>query len=273
MNTNFNNSINAVNLNSKIMNNYFKSNIDDSLYVLQQEREEQFWLDVLNFYVKYYHVRTIGYWTKTNSCHEMFYYKNKCLYWRDLKTGIINVCNNPEMGYILPLPISLEDNLYYDVDFAMDYIKNNPGNLVFIRTNSYKELVPSNVYNYRVKFFTEEGERIKEIHAFATKDFCVNAYKMWHHQSFEVVDLSSYNYLYAVSYKQMNDAVTYGYKEVDVIPFDPLVHFNTLTVNWGRASFIRMDEEEEEFVDLSNQWQVIATNESITSIKVESNSK
>jgi hypothetical protein len=253
------------------MNKYFKSDIEDSLYVLEQEREERYWLDVLSFYVKYYHVRTRGYYSNKNEFVETFYYNNERLYWKDLSTGVYTACSNSKMGYYRAMPTDFEHNLYNDVDFAMDYIKNNPGNLVFIRTNNYKELV-RDAYNYRVKFFNEEGDRIKELHAFATKDYCVNAYKRWHHHSFELVDLSSYKYLYAVSYKQMNEAVGYGYKEVDVIPFDPLVHFDTLTVNWRRASFIRMDEEEE-FVDLSNQWQVIATNESITSIKVESNSK
>lgn len=269
-NTLNNNSINTVNLNSKFMNNYIKSDIEDSLNVLQQEREEQFWLHLLSFYVKYYHVKTMGYYSTKNEFVETFYYNNQRLYWKDLESGVYTACSNSKMGYYRALPIDFEHNLYNDVAFAMDYIKNNPGNLVFIRTNNYKELVPNYTYNYRVKFFSEEGNRIKELHAFATKDYCVNAYKRWHHHSFEVVDLSSYKYLYAVSYKQMNEAVGYGYTEVNVMPFDPLLHFDTLTVNWRRASFIRMDEKEE-FVDLSNQWQVIATNEPITSIKVESN--
>ena len=264
------NSINTVNLNSKFMNSYFKSDIEDSLYVLQQEREEQLLYDLFSFYVKYYHIKTRGYYSNKNEFVQTFYYNNERLYWKDLESGVYTACSNPKMGYYKALPINFEHNLYNDVEFAMDYIKNNPGNLVFIRTNNYKELVDDNAYNYRVKFFNESGNRVKELHAFATKDYCVNAYKMWHHKSFEVIDLSSYKYLYAVSYKQMNEAVGYGYTEVDVVPFDPLVHFDTLTVNWRKASFIRMDEQEE-FVDLSNQWQVIATNEPIHSISVDKN--
>lgn len=254
------------------MNKYFKSDIEDSLNVLQQEREEQFLYNLVNFYVKYYHIKTRGYYSIKNELVETFYYNNELLYWMNLETKEYTAFTNPERGYYAPMDSSFEYNLYYNTKFAMDYIKNNPGNLVFIRTNNYKELVGQNTYNYRVKFFDEEGSRIKELHAFATKDYCVNAYKNWHHHSFEVVDLSSYKYIYAVSYKDMNEAVAYGDTEVNVVPFDPLVHFDTLTINWGRASFIRLDEEEE-FVDLSNEWQVVATNEPIHSVSIDKNAE
>ena len=65
-NTLNNNSINTVNLNSKFMNSYFKSDIEDSLYVLQQEREEQLLYDLFSFYVKYYHIKTRAYYSTKN---------------------------------------------------------------------------------------------------------------------------------------------------------------------------------------------------------------
>jgi len=268
-----NNSINTVNLNSKFMNKYFKSDIVDSLDVLQQEREEELLETLLYFYVKYYHAYTRGYWHISTEFVINYYYYNSRIGFRDVNDpNVFYSANCPELGYKAANSASLDQNLYEDWNFCWHYMQENPGKVVFVRSNNYKELVDPNVYNYRVKFFDEEGNRIKELHAFATKDYCVSAFKKWHSESFDVVDLSAYKFIYVVEYQQMNDAVEYGYNVIKVVPFDPLIHVNSFIDSYRPVSYIR-DEGYEPYTDLSNKWQVIATNEPIYSISVDKNDK
>lgn len=267
-----NNSINTVNLDSKFMNKYFKSDIEDSLDVLEQEREQEVLCILLHFYNKYYHAYTRGHWQISTEFIINYYYNNNRIGFRCKEDiNIFYSENCAELGYEAAIPASLDENLHEDWIFCWNYMQENPGKVVFVRSNTYKDLVDPSTYKYRVKFFDEKGNRIKELHAFATKDYCVSAYKKWHSESFNVVDLSAYKYIYAVDYEQMNDAVCYG-DNVVVIPFDNSIHVNSFIDRYRLVSYIR-DEGYEPYPDLSNEWQVIATNEPIHSISVDKNDK
>lgn len=255
------------------MKTYFKSDIEDSLDVLEQEREQEVLYILLHFYNKYYHAYTRGHWQISTESIINYYYNNNRIGFRftdDLSVFYSENC--VELGYKAAIPASLDENLHEDWVFCWNYMQQNPGKVVFVRSNTYKDLVDFNTYNYRVKFFDEKGNRIKELQAFATKDYCVSAYKKWHSESFEVVDLSQYKYIYAVSYGQMNDAVCYGDNMIELFSFNDSIHVDSFIDRYRPVSYIR-DDEYEPYPDLSNEWQVIATNEPIHSISVDKNNK
>ena len=252
--------------------NFFKDDIQDSLDVLMQEKLANFLYCYLWLEVKWEKARTVGYYVEETPYTIHHFFNGKCVGFvikEDSNTFVAN--NVPEFGYYKALAADLHTNLMYNADFCLDYIKHNAGKNVFVRSNSYKELVDEFTYNYRVKFFNAQGERVKELHAFPTKDYCLPAFKQWHHESFEIVDLSEYKYIYAVRFAEMNALVCSGYLSVyipymDITPYKESIHFDTYVIE--HKDFF---EEDEPFVDLYNEWQVIASNEPIVCYKVDKN--